>query len=175
MRVFKVPNSFKNYTFSKIIDMIIDINFDSNIYINDDTLNIINDINNNDNKLLIYYIIYRIISDNDLNVSDIITPKNGLSFRDLKSKESLGIYHAHLNDYMVLIWYINKYDDGYELNIEYIKHPNDMYKNILKKIYNLNNSFHLYEYDYMKNLYINSYLNENKYILSFWNFLKIYK
>ena len=171
MNVVEVPNSIKQYSFSKLEDLILSINQKSIIYIDDNHLLSFDNIDN-DNKLIVYYIIYRIIKDERLNISDINSPRNGLAFRDKKSGDIFSIYHAHLKNDMVLIWYVIKNDDDfYELKLEYVKHP-DKYDNILRRIYTDSESYSLEKNDYLKNLYKNTYLKENKIILKFLEFIK---
>lgn len=171
MNVVEVPGSFKNYTIKKMIDMILNISFNSDIFIDENHLLSFDNIDN-DNKLIVYYIIYRIIKDERLNISDINSPRNGLAFRDKKSGDIFSIYHAHLKNDMVLIWYVIKNeDDFYELKLEYVKHP-DKYENILRRIYTDCESYSLEKNDYLKNLYKNTYLKENKIILKFLEFIK---
>lgn len=173
MRIVEIPSSFKNNTFDKLDIIILDKGYDSNIFITEDELYSLTDIEH-DNKLIIYYIVHKIITDKNLDIKDIKTPRNGLAFRDLNTKNDLGIYHAHLKNNMVLIWYVVKDgDESYELRLEYINHPNDGYISILKNIYKLKDSFHLIKSDYLRNLLNLTYLNENKYILNFLDFIKL--
>ena len=59
-------------------------------------INFVNSIENKGDRQIIYYVIYRIITENKIDPSIKPTPKNGLLFSDLKTKKSLGIYHCHL-------------------------------------------------------------------------------
>jgi hypothetical protein len=65
---------------------------------------------------------------------------------------------------MVLIWYVTKDSyDNLNLEIEYIKHPDDIdnYKTILKHIYKNTNGWNLYTGKYFKDYFNKTYLKEN--------------
>ena len=146
----------------------------SNFELSKDLLKYVNDIENRGDRQIIYYVIYRIITENKIDPSINPTPKNGLLFSDLKSKKSLGIYHCHLFGDMVLIWYVIK-DSNNNLNLEikYVKHPatTDNYKTILKNIYKNTNGFNLYTGKYFKDYFNTTYLKEY-FIQKWFNFIK---
>ncbi len=146
----------------------------SNFKLSKDLLKYVNDIENRGDRQIIYYIIYRIITENKIDPSINPTPKNGLLFSDLKNKKSLGIYHCHLFGDMVLIWYVAKdSDDNLNLEIKYVKHPvtTDNYKTILKNIYKNTNGFNLYTGKYFKDYFNTTYLKED-FIQKWFNFIK---
>lgn len=133
---------------------------------------VIEGIENRGDRQIIYYVIYRIILENKIDPSINPTPKNGLLFSDLKTKKSLGIYHCHLFGDMVLIWYVTKdSNDNINLEIEYIKHPDDNYKTILKQIYKNPNGWNLYSKKYFKDYFNTTYLKEN-FIQKWFNFIR---
>ena len=137
-------------------------------------INFVNNIENKGDRQIIYYVIYRIITENKIDTSINPTPKNGLLFSDLKTKKSLGIYHCHLFGDMVLIWYVTKdSNDNLNLEIEYIKHPTDIdnYKTILKQIYKNPNGWNLYSKNYFKDYFNATYLKEN-FIQKWINFIR---
>jgi len=157
MRIIKIPNEFKNskYTFEWFYNVI--KSQKSSIYlINKEILNEILLIENLENLKLVLYIIYKILIQNSLTPNISPTPSNGIEFKNPNSNEYLGIYHAHLNDGYVLIWYLIYNEYGYCLNFDYIKHPpaNDNYKTIIKDIYGRNDDGFNLEYDeYFINLF----------------------
>lgn len=135
-------------------------------------INFVNNIENKGDRQIIYYVIYRIITENKISINP--TPKNGLLFSDLKNKKSLGIYHCHLFGDMVLIWYVTKdSNDNLNLEIEYIKHPDDSdnYKIILKQIYKNLNGWNLYTGKYFKDYFNTTYLKDH-FIQKWFNFIR---
>ena len=133
---------------------------------------IIENIENRGDRQIIYYVFYRIITENKIDPLINPTPKNGLLFSDLKTKKSLGIYHCHLFGDMVLIWFVTKdTNDNLNLEIEYIKHPGDNYKTILKQIYKNPNGWNLYSTKYFKDYFNSTYLKEN-FIQKWFNFIR---
>lgn len=102
---------------------------------------------------------------NPLSTTEGGMPNNGFEFINKKTFDGLGIYHCHLSneDKSVLIWYFI-FDDSLKLKFEYIpNHPDDDYKSILERIYNLEYSF---------NLITGEFMNENKHLLMENNILK---
>lgn len=71
---------------------------------------------------------------------------------------------------MILIWYVEK-DSSNNLNlkIEYIKHPNDNYKLVLKNIYKNTDGFNIITNEYFKNYRSSTYLKDN-FIEKWFNF-----
>lgn len=133
---------------------------------------IIENIENRGDRQIIYYVFYRIITENKIDPLINPTPKNGLLFSDLKTKKSLGIYHCHLFGDMVLIWFVTKdTNDNLNLEIEYIKHPGDNYKTILKQIYKNPNGWNLYSKKYFKDYFNSTYLKEN-FIQKWFSFMR---
>jgi hypothetical protein len=123
----------------------------------------INDIENRGDRQIIYYVIYKIISEIRLDpVSINPTPKNGLLFTDYDNKpNSLEIFHCHLNGDMVLIWYVTKESNGdLNLEIKYIQHPLK-YDSILKYIYKNTDGYNTVTGDYFKNYRSSTYLKDS--------------
>ena len=141
------------------------------LYNNNSDFNIKNDVYellpniSKDNEILILYVLYKIITDNILDVNISPTPRNGLSFTDLDNKpNSLGIYHCHLKNNMVLIWYVEKdSNNDFNIKIEYIIHPTltDNYKITLKNIYKNKDGFNTITGDYFSNYRFFTYLKDS--------------
>ena len=151
------------------------LNNNSQFIINQYTINKILLYNKTD-QILILYVIYKIIINNDLvNIGISPTPRKGLSFTDSITKNSLSIYHCHLNGRKVLICYVerNKLGD-LNLQIEYINHPSiiDNYKSILTHIYKYTNGYNTITNEYFKNYRNLTYL-KNSFIHNFKKFLKL--
>jgi hypothetical protein len=127
-----------------------------------------------DSCLIAYYIVYLIVSGNNLE-PNINTPKNGLAFNSkIDSNKSnditIGIYHAHLPDENVLIWYVVR--DEYNeliLKVKCIKHP-ESYDTILRGIMKTTDGYDTIRKQYFKDYLKDTYLKENKYILMFKDF-----
>jgi len=138
-------------------------------------LKFVNNIQNRGDRQIIYYVIYRIITDKDIvNIGISPTPNKGLSFIDYDNKpNSLGIYHCHLNNNKVLIWYVSKdANDILNLEIEYIDHPTDDYKSVLKNIYTNTNGYNTITNQYFKNYRSKTYLKDS-FIQKWLNFIKL--
>lgn len=139
--------------------------------ISKDIIIFVNSLNNRGDRQIIYYVLYKIITENRLDVNISPTPNNGLLFTDYDNKgNSLEIFHCHLNNDMILIWYVEK-DSSNNLNlkIEYIKHPNDNYKLVLKNIYKNTDGFNIITNEYFKNYRSSTYLKDN-FIEKWFNF-----
>lgn len=125
-------------------------------------------------KLTSLYVLYKIIKNDNLLPNINLKPNRGILFRnrnkkdilsnDLLKYDPLGIYHCHLNNDMVLIWYIEKNLNNFIIRIKYIKHPSDNYKNILTEIYKNDLGYNLIKMEYFKDYFKNVYLSERKYI-----------
>ena len=120
----------------------------------------IDGIENRGDRQIIYYVIYKIITENTIAPKSIKpTPDNGLSLHDYNTG-SLAIYHCHLNGDMVLIWYATKdSNDSLNLEIEYIKHPTN-YDIILKNIYKTTDGWNTITKKYFKDYRKNTYLKD---------------
>jgi hypothetical protein len=164
-------NYFKNFINTKKSDFIFDID---NILI----------IKNSRNLLLSLYIIHLISISNDISANNINPkPLNGIQLINPENNKLIGIYHAHLNDNFILIWYLCWNENGYIIKFEYLIHPpaNDNYQSIIKEIYKRNDDgFNLELNDYFINLnnIVNFNINEdvlkfnqyiNKILLVKWN------
>ena len=171
MNVIKIPRNYKQY------DILFFFNFiktytESKYIINKQQINNISKIDNYDNQQLILYVIYEILISDNLVAPVFPTPNNGMKLIINKDKESFhsGIYHAHLNDEYVLIWYITWDEYGVHLNLEYLKHPSDDYKSLIKRIYKVEYGYNENYYDYFIN--ISKIIKENI-ITKFKRFLQI--
>ena len=166
-----ITETLKNKKYEWFFDKLLVI--DSDFLLDNDFFNTINDIDIY-NRRTVTYIVYQIILNNDLKPNILQKPNGGFSFRDKVNKKygpSLGIYHVHLENEMVLLWYVEKRLDGeLYLNIDYFKHPNN-YIDQLRNIYKSNYGFNIENNTYFKNNISNTYLKENRYILFFKNFL----
>jgi hypothetical protein len=130
----------------------------------------VNDFENRGDRQIIYYVLYKIITENKLHINVSPIPKNGLSFIDLNNKPtSLGIYHCHLNNSKVLIWYVTK-DSSNNLNleIEYIDHPSDDYKQVLKNIYENTQGYNTITGQYFKDYRTSTYLKDSFIFIQKW-------
>ena len=132
--------------------------------------NIIDNIQNRGDRQIIYYVIYKIITENKLTPSITPIPKRGLSFND-SSTGLLAIYHCHLYGDMVLIWYVTKdVNDNLHLEIKYTKHP-VKYDNILKNIYKNTDGWNTITNQYFKDYRCNTYLKDH-FIQRWFKFIK---
>ena len=146
---------------------------DSKFKVDDDLVDYLETIQG-DSCLIAYYIVYLIVSGNNLE-PNINTPKNGLSFNskidsDKSNDIIIGIYHAHLPDENVLLWYVvvDEYNE-LVLKIRCIKHP-EKYDLILRDIMKIPNGYDIYRKEFFKDYLKHTYLKENKYILMFKEF-----
>lgn len=148
MNIVNIKNNYKNYKIDDYDRMICET---ESIYLVDkEYLDYIDDISG-DNSKKAYYITYLIVKDNVIE-PDIETPKRGLTFFDRSGELSkIGIYHAHLDETNILIWYLikNEYGDLILRSI-YMKHP-DRYESILKDIMNSPNGYDIIRNEYFKN------------------------
>ena len=145
-------------------------NLEKSIKIENATLNYIELIHGK-SCLLAYYIVYLIISKNTLEPI-INTPRNGLAFSGKLNDIDLGIYHAHLEDNNVLMWYVikNEYNELI-LKLKCIKHPQN-YDSVLKEIMKDPNGYDTTRNQYFKDYMNRTYLKENKYVLMFKDFIQ---
>jgi len=137
-------------------------------------LKFVNNIQNRGDRQIIYYVIYKIITENKLHVNISPRPNKGLLFTDYDNKpNTLEIFHCHLNNNKVLIWYVEKdYNDILNLEIEYIDHPTDDYKFVLKNIYKNTNGYNTITNQYFKNYRSKTYLKDS-FIQKWLNFIKL--
>lgn len=171
MNPVKIPINLKSksidWYFTNLYDNDSYINLDNNIYDTIDTID-------NYNKIIVIYIIYQIITNSNLEPINMETPSGGFNFRNKNGKsftDQLGIYHAHLENEMVLIWYLEKrLDNELYLIIDYIKHP-ESYKKILIGIFNTKYGFNIITNKYFNDYKSKTYLKENKYVKMFKFFL----
>lgn len=127
------------------------------------------------------YFVYRLIESNyfipNLEYSEGGKPISGYEFINKNNSELLGVYHIHLSkiDNSIIVWYLVLTSKGISIKFEYLIHPGDDYKTIIKDIYKRNDD----GYHFTKNEYfikLNKLLNFNvqeKLITKFKNFLKI--
>lgn len=169
MNIVKIESSYLKYNEGYYYDNI--PNKVSFINVENDVLNYIELIHGK-SSLLAYYIVYMIVSNNTLE-PNINSPRNGLAFSDRLNNVDLGIYHAHLEDSNVLIWYIvkNEYSELL-LKVKCIKHPQS-YDTILKEIMKTTNGYDIVRKQYFKDYINNTYLKENKYVLLFKEFFNL--
>jgi hypothetical protein len=135
----------------------------------------VNDIENRGDRQIIYYVLYKIITDKKLDINISPSPKNGLLFTDYDNKpKSLEIFHCHLNNSKVLIWYVTKdQNDVLNLEIKYIDHPDDDYKSILIDIYKSTDGYNTVTNEYFKNYQKSTYLKDNFIFIQKWfNFIR---
>ena len=165
MREVKIESKYKGVNFlDKIYDK------DSRFLIDNETESLLYNIDSV-NIDIVGYIVYRIL-ESDTILPDIYDrPRSGLEFLDKNNSEEMYIFHAHLKNEMILIWYIDYINGDYYLRLKYLKHPNS-YKDILKEIYSDKNSYDMRKNKYLKDILSNSYLNEKYSILNFNDFLK---
>ena len=170
MNIVKIDNKYRNINFMNKI-----ITIDSDYLIDLETLEFLENIDKI-NKDLVHYITYRILNDDTLMPNIYLIPKNGLEFINKKNRLlGLGVYHAHLNNEMVLSWYVEYNDGDYFLKFIYEKHPdsNDSYKKMLKSIYRNNKSYNVFTNKYLIDDIHNTEFNENIYVLNFNEFIKL--
>ena len=102
------------------------------------------------------YVIYQILKNNDISPSSLNPkPSNGIELKNPTNLKPLGIYHIHLDDKYVLLWYLEWNETGYSIKFLYEKHPpmNDDYRTIIETIYKDDNDGYNFELsDYFKNL-----------------------
>jgi hypothetical protein len=123
-------------------------------------INFVNNIENKGDRQIIYFVIYKIITENKITPSINPIPQRGLSFND-NNTGLLSIYHCHLFGDMVLIWYVTKdVNDNLHLEIEYIKHP-IKYDDILKNIYKNTDGWNTITNQYFKDYRNSTYLKDN--------------
>lgn len=169
MRTVEIPKDFlklnKEYYYVEIPDIECDYDIEQELLDHIESIH-------GSSCLLAYYVVYLIVSENTL-LPNIKTPRTGLPFFDKITNTNLSIYHAHLEDNNVLIWYVDKNDSNdLILRIKCIKHPNK-YDSIIKEIMLLPNSYDTINDRYMKDNINNTYLKENKFILMFKEFFKL--
>jgi hypothetical protein len=155
MREIRIPSPFNRYDTDWFYQYI--KTYNSEFYIDIKRLdNLIDRINSEINIKSILYVIYQILINNDLSPSSLNPkPSNGIELRNPTNLNPLGIYHIHLDDKYVLLWYLEWNDNGYSIKFLYEKHPptNDNYRTIIESIYNGNNDGYNFELeDYFKNL-----------------------
>jgi len=98
-----IDETFKNKKYDWFFDELLII--DSDFLLDNNFFNILDNIDKV-NKRTVSYIVYQILLNNDLKPIILEQPSGGFSFRDRINKKygpSLGIYHAHLENGMVLI------------------------------------------------------------------------
>ena len=170
MKIVEINDEYKNFKIDDYDDLIQDS--ESMISVNRECLNSIEMIHG-ESCILAYYIVYLIVSSDSL-IPNIKTPSNGLMFGDKSNNSKIGIYHAHLKDENVLIWYVEKNNSNdLILKVNCIQHPNK-YEPILKEIMNSSNGYDTIRGMYFKDYIKDTYLKENKLILMFKDFLKIF-
>jgi len=162
MRIIKIPSPFNknkydniffiNFIKTNISKYQIDIKY---------LLNFISKIEEDDNIKPILYILYQILLTNDLSPIGLNPkPSNGIELKNPTNNKPFGIYHLHLNEQYVFIWYASWDKNGIFLNFRYIKHPlgNDNYETIIKEIYKNSNGY---------NFELENYFNDLLMILNF--------
>jgi len=147
MRIVYIDDKYKNINFFSGL-----LISESSILLSNDDMIIIENIDIK-NKKIVEYIVYRILDEENL-VPDIkLTPINGLEYiNKMDISKGLGIYHAHLNNDMVLTWYLEYIDGDFYLKLIYDKHPNtnDSYKPMLTNIYKNPKSYDIIRGKYLK-------------------------
>lgn len=138
MKTVQISKKLKNFTVPEIIDNISELG--SGDYITNNVKNILSNISDERNAKLVLYVIHTILKSNNLSPKELRpTPEHGIQLSNPTTKEPYGIYHIHLRNKYVLIWYlvINP-EYGNIINFEYMPHPppNDDYRTVVKDIYN---------------------------------------
>ena len=134
-------------------------------------INFAKNIENRGDRQIILYVLYKIITDIKLDLDISPIPKNGLEFNDYNNDNPLGIFHCHLNNDKVLIWYVEKINDKLNIKIEYIDHPQDNYESVLKKIYNSPYGYNMNINEYFKNYKSETYLKDS-FVFTWTDFIK---
>lgn len=90
----------------------------------------IENIDNDTNIRLLYYVLYEILSQDTLTPTLNNTPTNGLLLFNKETNKSYDIYHVHLEEGCILLWYLIWNEKSMSIHFDYIKHPtvNDDYK-----------------------------------------------
>ena len=178
MNAVKIPLPFKSYDNSWFINFI--TTYKSNYFEvrKSELVNIIN-LADESNIKIILYVIYQIILNDLIDPSSINPKPNGIELKNPNTLVPLGIYHIHLNDGYVLLWYLIWNKNNKIIKFEYLQHPprNDNYKTIIKEIYQRNDKgFNETEVDYFIDIQhiLNFDINENL-IMTFKDFIKIRK
>ena len=133
--------------------------------------------NSNQIQKNLLYVIIKLFETNDidnpLSTLDGGIPNNGIEFINKKTYDGLGIYHSHISniDKGVLIWYAEFIGKKIIIKFEYHSpHPDDNYREIIKRIYNNTNSFNLNTGDFLSD---SKYKLIESFIFNFKNFIKI--
>lgn len=132
MRVVRIPREDRKYDWRFFQNFIKTNKCDFNF----DIIDILS-IPNLENLRLSLYIIYSISRSNSIIPPIHPTPKDGIELKNKSNYTGFGIYHAHLNDSNVLIWYLTWSNKGYIIKFRYIEHPplSDDYRSIIQEIY----------------------------------------
>lgn len=140
MRVINLPNKYKKLSADELFQKLDSFRF-SKYILSEKISEILAKIKDFENLKIILYILISILENNNLAPSNLNPkPSNGIQLSNPDTKFPLGVYHVHLNNSYVLIWYITNNRFGKNIIMEYIKHPpgNDNYLTILQDIYSRN-------------------------------------
>jgi len=176
MNIAKIPKPFKNYENAWFINFINTFKFIS-FDINKLEIAKLIDLSNESNIKIILYTIHQMLVCDSINPPTINPkPTNGIELKNPNTSELFGIYHIHLNDGFVLLWYLIWNESGQHIKFNYLKHPpsNDNYKTIIKEIYKRNDdgyNLDIESYFINSQHILNSYINE-KIIMTFKDFIK---
>lgn len=160
MRIVNIPSTFNKYDSEWYINFI--RSYDSRFYINGIYLNLILSKVDEVNINIVLYVIYQILINDNLSTSSLNPkPSNGIELLNPFNLKPIGIYHVHLKNGYVLLWYLEWNEMGYSLRFLYEKHPpmNDNYKTIIESIYNGDNDGY--------NIELQNYFKDIKSILNF--------
>ena len=117
------------------------------------------------------YVCYKILIENTLTPRSLNTPANGIEFKNPNTREDIGIYHVHLDGY-VLIWYFRISNHNHFITFEYIQHPSDDYKDIITDIYNRDDGgYNISSYSY----FIDTPKLIKHFIMEYYSFMRYMK
>ena len=176
MRTLIIPRNLNKYDINFFYNFI--KTYKESVYIinNDHLYKLLSNIEYSNLKIVLYTIYQILINDSLYPTSLFPTPSNGIELKNPDTQDLLGIYHAHLNDEYILIWYLTWNEEGQIIKFEYIKHPSDNYKKIINEIYNRNDDgFNIEFGEYFKDITNIVKYNINEKILHFKDFIKINK
>jgi hypothetical protein len=127
MRVVIIPKELRKYDSSWFINFTLSYNDTRFIIDESEIINLINSVSvNSTNLKLVLFIIYSIIISDSLTPKIRLIPENGIELKNPENSNLFGIYHAHLEEGHILIWYMTFNSDGYKIKFEYLKHPPKM-------------------------------------------------
>jgi hypothetical protein len=178
LSIIKLPPNHISFELSWYIENIYLLNFNFRIHMNSISKILDDKYISDYSKHKILFLIYKMAECDTIEYPfDHLKyggmPSNGFDIFNKEKNIPRGIYHAHISEEErgVLIWYITYNEKGYMVHFEYVyPHPDDDYKKIIKRIYNIKYGWNQHEYKYFKEL---EYLiKESKIETSFKNFIE---